>query len=217
RLTCLLLDPTMVWIGEREGNQNEVVPDVDAHVVNEESGDVVVADQIEESDHVIQDEGDDIVRIGDKELFKQSTQNVEVGVVAAATVPFVTSFASLTTEGEGGRPTDSIFGIDLRTRHLAERFVISSDSSHDSNANAADDEVSSVVKSLILNPPIMTTVVATTVAANISSTLVPRAGDKLVRASIFTDSAFVGTVGPDVAGSSQHVGTELSADSFYVS
>nr|GFD55047.1 hypothetical protein [Tanacetum cinerariifolium] len=96
--------------------------------------------------------------------------------------PFVTSFASLTTEGEGGRPTDSIFGIDLRTRHLAERFVISSDSSHDSNANAADDEVSSVVKSLILNPPIMTTVVATTVAANISSTLVPRAGDKLVRA-----------------------------------
>nr|GEW87088.1 hypothetical protein [Tanacetum cinerariifolium] len=199
-----------------------------------ESGDVVVADQIEESDHVVRDEGDDIVRIGDKvpstvaekakgagkkrkELFEQSTLNVEVGVVAAATVPFVTSFVSLTPEHEGGRPTDSIFGIDLRTRHPAERFVISSDSSHDSNENAADDEVSLVVRSLILNPPIMTIVVATMVAANISSTLVPRAGDKLVRANIFTDSAFVGTVGPDVAGSSQHVSTELSADSFYVS
>nr|GEW85279.1 hypothetical protein [Tanacetum cinerariifolium] len=66
-----------------------------------------------------------------------------------------------------------------------------SDSSHDSNANAADDEVSSVVRSLIMNPPIMTTVVATTVAANTSSTLVPRAGDELVRASIFTDSAIL--------------------------
>nr|GEZ43339.1 hypothetical protein [Tanacetum cinerariifolium] len=41
--------------------------------------------------------------------------------------------------------------------------------------------------------------------------------DELVHASIFADFAFVCKVGPDVAGPSQPVSTELSADSFYVS
>ncbi|GKA89816.1 hypothetical protein Tco_0811628 [Tanacetum coccineum] len=75
-------DPTKVRIGEKEfkegevplleltkgrvvplvgvneqGNQNEGVQDVGAHVVNEESSDDVVADEIEESGHAVQDEG----------------------------------------------------------------------------------------------------------------------------------------------------------------
>nr|GEV66996.1 hypothetical protein [Tanacetum cinerariifolium] len=181
-----------------KGNQNNDVQDGRVPVVNEESGDVVVADQIEGGDHVIQDEWVDFVRIEDevpaaaaaekakvsrkkrKELFERSTLNVKVGVTAAATVPFVTSSVSLTPEREGvGR-------IDSTTR------------AH-------------------LHPLIMSTAVDTMVAANISSILVPRVGDELVHASIFTHFASVGTVGPDVARPSQPVGTELSAYSFYVS
>nr|GEY59119.1 hypothetical protein [Tanacetum cinerariifolium] len=71
--------------------------------------------------------------------------------------------------------------------------------------------------SRILDPPIMTTAVATTVAANMSSVPVPRVDDELVHASIFAVSATISTVGPDVAGTSQPAGIGLSADSFYVS
>ncbi|GKC82721.1 hypothetical protein Tco_1138438, partial [Tanacetum coccineum] len=84
-------DPTKVRIGEKEfregevplleltkgrvvllvgvneqGNQNEGVQDVSAHVVNEESGDDVVADEIKESGHVVQDEGANIIRLEDE-------------------------------------------------------------------------------------------------------------------------------------------------------
>nr|GEX41818.1 hypothetical protein [Tanacetum cinerariifolium] len=52
------VDPTKVRIGERE--------DAEVHVVNEESGDLAVADQIEVSDHVVQDEGVGIVHIEDE-------------------------------------------------------------------------------------------------------------------------------------------------------
>ncbi|GKF30967.1 hypothetical protein Tco_0100765, partial [Tanacetum coccineum] len=81
-------DPTKVWIGEREvgegevllleltrsrvvppagvneqGNQNEDVQDARVPVVNEEIGDDAMADQIEGSDHVVQDERSKIVHI----------------------------------------------------------------------------------------------------------------------------------------------------------
>ncbi|GKG06358.1 hypothetical protein Tco_0326444, partial [Tanacetum coccineum] len=76
------VDPTKVRIGEREvkegevplleltrgrvvplagvneqGNQGGGFQDAGVHVVNEESGDAAVVDQIEESDHVVQDKG----------------------------------------------------------------------------------------------------------------------------------------------------------------
>ncbi|GJS56749.1 hypothetical protein Tco_0651533 [Tanacetum coccineum] len=131
------------------------VQDAGVHVVNEESGDAAVADQIEESDHVVQDEWANIVRVKDEMLatitdrtkgskkkrkaaggasgsnlppkklradydtsgagvstdgksvvalqglLKRSTLSVEVGVAAVATLPFITSFVSLTPEHEG--------------------------------------------------------------------------------------------------------------------
>nr|GEY51076.1 hypothetical protein [Tanacetum cinerariifolium] len=101
---------------------------------------------------------------------------------------------------EGGRPTNSIFETGLRTRNPAERFVISSDSSYDSNANAADDEVSFAVRSLISDPPIMTTTVATMVVADILAILVPKAG----KANL------------DTAGPSHPVGTKLFSDTFFM-
>nr|GEW40716.1 hypothetical protein [Tanacetum cinerariifolium] len=140
------------------------------------------------------------VRIGDEstgekslaaiqELFEKSTLNVEVGVTAAATVPFVTPSVSLMPEY----------------------------SPCHASSNVADAKVSSIARSRIPDPPIMTTVIATTVAANISFVPVPRAGDELAHASIFADFASIGMVGSDVAGPSQSAGIELSADRFYVS
>nr|GEW40928.1 transposase (putative), gypsy type [Tanacetum cinerariifolium] len=52
------------------------------------------------------------------------------------------------------------------THKPTERFVISFDSPHEPNANAADDEVTSVVRSSVQDPPILTTAVATTVVAD---------------------------------------------------
>ncbi|GKD97433.1 hypothetical protein Tco_1381330, partial [Tanacetum coccineum] len=80
----------------------------------------------------------------------------EVGVTAAATLPFVTSSVTPTPEREGGDYTDSITGPNMQTQKSAKRFVISYDSTHDSNANVADDVVTSVVSSSIPDPAILT-------------------------------------------------------------
>ncbi|GJV20921.1 hypothetical protein Tco_1369941 [Tanacetum coccineum] len=150
-------------------------------------------------------------------LLERNTLDVEVGVTAVSMVLFVTSSVTLTPEREGGRRTDSVTRPNLRTQHPAKRFVVLLDSPCHSSSNSADAEVSSVVRSLILDPPIMTTTVATTVVVDISSVLVPKAGDEPVHASIFADSTSIGTVGPDIAGPSQPAGTELSANTFYLS
>ncbi|GKE12599.1 hypothetical protein Tco_1416150, partial [Tanacetum coccineum] len=150
-------------------------------------------------------------------LMERSTLAVEVGVTSVSTVPFVTSSMTLTLERERGGRTDSITGPNLRTQHLAKRFVVHSDSPCHSSLNAADAEVSFVVRSLIPDPPTMTTVVATTVFADTSSVPVHRAGDEPVHVSIFTDSISIGMVGPDIAGPSQPTGTDLSVDTFYLS
>nr|GEW44607.1 hypothetical protein [Tanacetum cinerariifolium] len=102
-------------------------------------------------------------------LFKCSTLNVEVGVAATITMPFITSFVTPTPEREGGGNADSIFGPKLRTQHQSERFVIFSDYSNHSDTNAADAEVISLVRSSILPPPVKTAVVTTTVIVGVSS------------------------------------------------
>ncbi|GJU94369.1 hypothetical protein Tco_1319125 [Tanacetum coccineum] len=72
---------------------------------------------------------------------------------------------------------------------LEGRIVIYSDSSHDLNANAINDEVTFVIRSSMPPPPVLTATVATTITA----------------------------AEADIAGPSQPVGIELSAGSFYVS
>nr|GFB10089.1 hypothetical protein [Tanacetum cinerariifolium] len=134
--------------------------------------------------------------VATQELFEQSTLNVEVGVTATTTMPFVTSSVTPTSEREEGDRTDSVIGPTIRTQRTTERFVVLSDSSHHSSTNAVDDEVTSIVKSLVSNPTILTTVIATTVVAD-TSALVPKAGPELVHHTLFAD-------------------TELSTNSFYV-
>nr|GEV62817.1 hypothetical protein [Tanacetum cinerariifolium] len=207
-------DPTKVRIGEREVREGEVPllessggrvvslagNPVDAGIIRiEDEGPVTVADKAKRSmkkrkaaegasgsnlppknlraDHGTSGAG---ASSGGKSvtalqgLLERSTLLVEVGVTAVATFPFVT------------------FSVSLTLEH----------SPCHSSSNVADAEVSSVVSSLVLDPLIMTTLFATTVVADTSSISVPRAGDEPVHASIFTDSTFVGTVGPDFAGPS---------------
>nr|GEU37613.1 hypothetical protein [Tanacetum cinerariifolium] len=156
--------------------------------VNEGDGDATEANQTEQGELVIDVGGIDVVAddevqaiVADKpkrirkkrraangagvaplqSLLERSTLHVEVGVAAAATVPFVTSSVT----------HDSISGTGLRTRHPAKSFVISSDSSHDLNANATDDEVTSVIRSSVPPPPVLTAAIATTIAAGVTSEL----------------------------------------------
>ncbi|GJT56316.1 hypothetical protein Tco_0991370 [Tanacetum coccineum] len=151
-----------------------------------------------------------------QDLLDKSTLAAEIGVTAAATVPFVTSSVTPTPEHKGGEYTDSVSAANFQTKRPAERFIISSDTPHDSNANAADDEVSSVVKSDILDPVVLTTAVATTVVAG---TFVPqpREVNEPTRARIFADSTSAGNVGSDVAGPSQSASNDISSENFYVS
>ncbi|GKE68686.1 hypothetical protein Tco_1526758 [Tanacetum coccineum] len=150
-------------------------------------------------------------------LLDSSTLAVEVDVMTAATVPFVTSSMTPTPVGVTAA---AITGPNLRTQKPAERFVFFFDSPHEPNANAANDEVTSVVRSAVPDPAILTMVVATTVVAN-TSALVPRAGHRFgarqARPSIFKDSISPTIAEADVAGPFQPVGMELSASRFYVS
>ncbi|GJU63362.1 hypothetical protein Tco_1245197 [Tanacetum coccineum] len=195
--------------GENEqGGQHDNVEDAEPHGVNEESGSAVVRDQTEGSGRVAQDE---------KELFERSTLNVEVGATAASIVPFVTSFVTLTPEREGSRHTDSISGPNLGTRHPAERFVISLNSSHHSSTNAEDAEVTSIVRSSVPPPPVLTAAVATTAIVGATFALVYESGIGPVHSSIFRDLASPNAAEADVAGPSQPAGAEVSVDTFYIS
>ncbi|GJS56930.1 hypothetical protein Tco_0651714 [Tanacetum coccineum] len=151
-----------------------------------------------------------------QDLLDKSTLATEIGVTAAATVPFVTSSVTPTPEHEGGGHADSVSTTNLRTKRPAERFLISSDTPHDSSANVADDKVFLVVRSIVPDPVVQTTTIATTVVAG-TSILFPRGGNEPARASIFGDFTSAGTVGPDVAGPSQPADTDPTTDSFYVS
>ncbi|GJR65750.1 hypothetical protein Tco_0011815 [Tanacetum coccineum] len=152
-----------------------------------------------------------------QELFERSTLNVEVGVTVAATMHFITSSVTLTLEREGGGKTDSVSGPNLPTRHLAERFVISSDSSHHSSTNVADVEVTSIVRSSVPPPPVLTAVVASTTIAGATSAPVHGSGTGPVYCSIFRDSASPSAAEAHAAGPSHPAGAEVSADTFYVS
>ncbi|GKB62627.1 hypothetical protein Tco_0918813 [Tanacetum coccineum] len=82
-----------------------------------------------------------------KELLESSRLNVKVGVESVPTLPLVTSLVSATPEREVNYPIDSVTGANLRTIGPAERFVISSDSSHHSSTNAPEVEVDSIISS----------------------------------------------------------------------
>nr|GEZ92303.1 hypothetical protein [Tanacetum cinerariifolium] len=148
-------------------------------------------------------------------LLEGSTLPVEVGVTAVATLPFITSSVSLTLEREGGGHTDSVTGPNLRTQRAVERFVVLSDSSH--HSSVVDDEATSIVRSSVPLPPVLNAAVTTTIIVDATFASTPRKGTEPVPRNIFRDSASTGEANQDVTGPSHPVGTELFADSFFVS
>ncbi|GJZ84526.1 hypothetical protein Tco_0649865 [Tanacetum coccineum] len=131
----------------------------------------------------------------------------------SATVPLVTSFMTPTPEREGGDHTDSVPGPNLYTKPAAVRFVISSDLSHHSGTHAMDVEVSSLVRSTVSDPPVMTAAVTTTSIVETPLVLVSKVTIKPVNPTLFGDS--MSTSEPDGAGHSSLIHPELSVYSFY--
>nr|GEY83622.1 hypothetical protein [Tanacetum cinerariifolium] len=128
-----------------------------------------------------------------QDLLDKSRLAAEIGVTAAATIPPVPSSVAPIPEHEGNEYADSVFVANVWTRRPSERFVISSDT-HDSNANAIDDEVSSIARSAVsrstlLIPIVLTTAVATTIVVG-ASIPQPRDFNEGTHASIFADSTF---------------------------
>nr|GEU47452.1 hypothetical protein [Tanacetum cinerariifolium] len=156
-----------------------------------------------------------------QDLFGKSILATEIGVIVVATVPFVTSFVTPTLEYEGDEDADSVSAANVRTKRPAKRFVISSNTPHDSNANNADDEVYSVVRSTVLMSTVLIHVVltidvATSIVAGTSISQ-HREINEPMRAGTFTDSTSVGNVDPNATGPSQPTGNDISSESFYVS
>ncbi|GKE26457.1 hypothetical protein Tco_1441841, partial [Tanacetum coccineum] len=159
-------------------------------VVNEGSGDAAVADEIKESDHVVPYEGDNIVE--DDEI-QDIMLREEHGTYRDAG----TSTAGKSLAVLQGLLDSSTLAVE--TQHLTERFVVFPDSSFHSSSNAADAEVSFVATSLSPDPPITTTVVATTVFVDPSSVLIPRADNDPVHHTLFAEFASIGEANQDIA------------------
>nr|GEW73040.1 hypothetical protein [Tanacetum cinerariifolium] len=153
-----------------------------------------------------------------KELLAISLLNVEAGVEAVATLPFIIYSISSSPGRKDGDPTDSIIRHSLYTIGPTQRFVISSDSSHNSSINAFEAKVDSIIRSDV-PPPVMTEALVTSHAVSASSILVPEMKTKtasLVLPSIFHDSCSAVNIRPDVVGSSYLLGKERSMGSWEI-
>ncbi|GJY75678.1 hypothetical protein Tco_0480794 [Tanacetum coccineum] len=114
-----------------------------------------------------------------RQLLESSILNVEAGVSAVATLPFLTSSVSATLKRKTGGAADSGTKSQLRTVNPSARFVISSDSSHRSSTNASEVEVDSCIRSIV-PPPKMTEAVAVTSATSAPVMLVLDSAAKVI-------------------------------------
>nr|GEV96001.1 hypothetical protein [Tanacetum cinerariifolium] len=178
-----------------QGNVN--VQGVSDDDVNEGDGDVAKASQTEQGEHVIDVRGIDVV----------ANDEVQAIVVDMPQRVRKKRKAADGASGSGLPPKK------LREDH--ERFVVSSESSHDLNPNVTDDEVTSVIRSSMPPPPVLTAAVSTTIIIGSTSASVYESGAKQVRPSIFKDFASPSMVEADAAGPLQpllakfNVGTAL--------
>ncbi|GKE87118.1 hypothetical protein Tco_1564593, partial [Tanacetum coccineum] len=108
-------------------------------------------------------------------------------------------------------PVDSVSGLNLRTRPLHERYVISSDGSHHSDSYS---EAASLVRS-VMDVPIVTVVVTTTADANVATG--SKAKDVPKNFEHIRDSVSAGGIEVNVASISKLKKPSISSDSFYAS
>nr|GEU89168.1 hypothetical protein [Tanacetum cinerariifolium] len=189
-------DPTKVRIGEREVREGKILllkltrRRVIPLARENDQGDVNVQDAGNDN---VNEEGDDVA-VADQAEQGSHVVNVRgIDIVADDEIQAII--------------VDQPKRVSIiAAKKPVKRFVISFDSPHEPNANAVDDEVTSVVRSFAPDPAMLTTAVATTVVAKTSAP-VPRAGHwssaGQARPSIFKDyiSPFVAKA--EVAGPSQ--------------
>nr|GEV42669.1 hypothetical protein [Tanacetum cinerariifolium] len=145
-------------------------------------------------------------------LLDSSKLDAEIRVTATATVPLITSSVTPTSKRKGGDLANSVSSPNLLTKPAAVRFVISLDSSYHSGTHVVDVEVSSLVRSNILDTSVMTAAVATT-AVGTSLVSLSKVTVKPVNRTLFGYS--MSTSRDDVARPSISIHPELFADSFY--
>ncbi|GKD33250.1 hypothetical protein Tco_1248759, partial [Tanacetum coccineum] len=140
-------------------------------------------------------------------LLADARLNVEIGVSPIPTLPFITSFVSVTPGHEDPDPTNSVSGLNLWNVAASERFVVISDSSHHSSTHPADTEVDSYVRSPTVSVPVMTQ--ATTTTTNVLDPIAA-AQEKHVSPSPFlTGSHSTGGAGPSAGGFTDLTGSDF--------
>ncbi|GJY33403.1 hypothetical protein Tco_0417872 [Tanacetum coccineum] len=135
-------------------------------------------------------------------LLAEAVQNDEVRGEPILTLPFVTSSVSATLEREDEGHTDFATGLNLRTIGAPPRFVISSDSSHHSGANIAEDKVDSFARPSV---PLMT--VATTVTSTVDPATTVK--EKFIGPSVFGSDSSGGGADHTVGGFSDLTGSDF--------
>nr|GEY19804.1 hypothetical protein [Tanacetum cinerariifolium] len=126
-------------------------------------------------------------------------------------IPAGSSVLSEVAEPHDDGPTDSVFGLNLRTRHPSMRYVVSSDDSHHSSSHF---EINYFARSLVADAPVMTGAITTTIATDASNVPVSKDGVKSGNLESFEDSASAGGANTNVTDSLK---LTTSLDSFYAS
>ncbi|GKC18877.1 hypothetical protein Tco_1021027 [Tanacetum coccineum] len=214
-----------------QGNQNEVVQDEFVHVVNEKSGDAAVVDQVGQSDHVVHVRGIDIVGddevqsiVADKPKRVRKKRKVADGAGGSGLPPkklkedHGTSGISASTGRKSVVVLQSLLEgstlpVEVSVTTVATLPFITSSMS----LTPEHDEVTSIVRSSVPPPLVLTAAVATTIIADATFAPAPRAGTKPVPRSIFRDSASTSEANQDFAGPSYPAGTKFSKNSFFMS
>ncbi|GJS53322.1 hypothetical protein Tco_0626684 [Tanacetum coccineum] len=135
-------------------------------------------------------------------------------VLSEVTEPRVVASVTPTPDCGDDGPTDSVSGLNLRTRPPAMRYVVSSDDSHHSGSRS---QINSFPRSLVADTPVMTVVVTTTIAVDVSVVLVSKGRVKSGNLENFGDYVSAGRVNVNVASSSKLNEPKTSSDSFYPS
>nr|GEX48497.1 hypothetical protein [Tanacetum cinerariifolium] len=163
-----------------------------------------------------------------REDYHAATSNIDVKSLAAirdlilegsrvpseVTEPRVVASVTPTPDhGEDG-PIDFMSRLNLRTRPLAMKYVVSSDDSHHSCLRS---EVNSFARSPVADALIMTVVVTTNIAADVFVVSISKGRVESKNLENFKDSVSAGRANANVASSSKLNEPATSSDSFYAS
>ncbi|GJV02304.1 hypothetical protein Tco_1335873 [Tanacetum coccineum] len=200
-----------------QGNQNDNVQNIDAHIVQDEEVNVVADEEVVVAIA-------DAVTIVDKPKGTRKKRKTASGA-SGSILPPRRLREDRSTSGDAGASIDrkSLLVLQdlLDSSTLAAEvsvtaaatipFVTSFVTLHQSvrAAVAVDDEVTSIVMSYVPSTAVLTAAVANTVIVGATFALVHKPGTRPVHCSIFRDSASPSTAEANVVGPSQLAGVEV--------